>query len=566
MVVGREAIAQELRLKLGMYPVLSVEHCADPSELDKEIQVSTPDCVAAVLTDKRSGQSLLQTLRPHGGVGLILLVPKVTDHLRRITQERPCLCSFGKRGLATRGAELVAQHLCLAPRTPPTIDLERPATFELEGTTVEVKLADLAAHAAILFLKEAAPAGSEGMLHLTPTGSPEIDAQGRIEVLDEEEGGTYALFRFSREAEVIAKLERVTWLWSETVQARQRQAGPDGRLRSSPRLTPTTRFIARVNPDGTKRQFYYRMENFSADSALFGSTGRFESGLETGTRVNLLLSCSRGQLKLAGQVVRVSPPGADPLRPSYQAFAAEFDRSRTDTVAEVERLRRYAGALDPFEREKHMAEDPGGPERPRLSSDLVSTAQFAQRHLIRVRDVKRALKTAKIGRMVQNVMMFPESEMYEVLEKRIAAVRKLRERRLYYHILAVDDDVENVETIRRTLRKKYKVYGATSGAEGLDILRREIIEVVIADQRMPGMTGTEMLQQSLEINPNVIRIILSAYTDAQALTDAINVAKAHHFLHKPITREELCAKVDAAFKALGVTKHVHAIELGEHGE
>jgi CheY-like chemotaxis protein len=563
-VVGREGVAHELRLRLGMYRTVSVGHSLDPGELEKELKISTPDCVVAVLTDKKTGQQLLQALRPLQKVGVVMLVPKVTDHLRRITKELQCLCSFGKRGLATRGAELVAQHLCLSPRSPPKIDVEQPPMLELNGSSVEVKITDLAPHAAILFVKDgkATLAGMDATLRLAPTGGATIDASGRLEVVDEEEDGAYMLLRFSRaDAGVTAQLERVTWLWSETVQARQRQAGADGRIRSSARITPRTRFIARVNPDGTKRQFYFRLENLSAESALFSSTGKFESSLEPGMEVNLQVSCARGRLDLAGHVVRVSQPGSDTLRPSYQAFAVEFDRSRPGAPAELERLQRYVGAVDATE--KHMSEEPTGP---RLTADLVTSAQFAQRHLIRVRDVKRALKSTKIGQVVQGVLMFRENEMYDVLRKRIEELRKLRERRLYFHVLAVDDDVENVETIRRTLRKKYKVFGASSGAEGLEILRREIIEVVIADQRMPGMSGTEMLQKSLEINPNVIRIILSAYTDAQALTEAINIAKAHHFLYKPITREELCSKVEAAFKALGVTKHVHAIELGEHGE
>ena len=197
--------------------------------------------------------------------------------------------------------------------------------------------------------------------------------------------------------------------------------------------------------------------------------------------------------------------------------------------------------------------------------EFITCAQFAQRHLVRVRDVKRAAKRAKIGRMLKGVRVFREEEMLDVLRDKIDRVKKLRERHLHYHVLAVDDDVENVETIRRILRKKYKVFISTSGPEALEIFNKEDIEVVIADQRMPEMNGTEMLRRTLEINPNIIRIILSAYTDPEALTDAINIAKVHHFLYKPISRDELLQKVEAAFSALSAYKHIQSIELGDTG-
>ncbi|MCA9668946.1 MAG: response regulator [Myxococcales bacterium] len=197
------------------------------------------------------------------------------------------------------------------------------------------------------------------------------------------------------------------------------------------------------------------------------------------------------------------------------------------------------------------------------ASDLITASQFAQRQDIRVRDVKQAANKARLGVKVEGVKMYYEDQLMEILGQKIEQIRRLRSRQVYYRVLAVDDDVENCDMIERILRKEFKVFRAQSGDDGLEILRRESIEVIIADQRMPGMSGTEFLTRSLRINPHTIRLMLSAYTDPEALAEAINEAKVHHFLSKPVDRDTLLKKVRAAFEVLAANRHLMAIELGQ---
>lgn len=194
---------------------------------------------------------------------------------------------------------------------------------------------------------------------------------------------------------------------------------------------------------------------------------------------------------------------------------------------------------------------------------MLTSAEFAQKHLIRVRDIKRILKRQKIGQVENGVRRFPENEMLALLGDKIAKVRKQRSRELLRTVLVVDDDEANLDFLERTLRGKYTVFRASGGAQALESCKTNKIEVIIADQRMPGMSGTEFLTESTRLQPDTIRILLSAYTDAAALTEAINTAKVHYFLSKPITPDALLDKVEAAFAELERVRHVQAILVGD---
>ena len=100
-------------------------------------------------------------------------------------------------------------------------------------------------------------------------------------------------------------------------------------------------------------------------------------------------------------------------------------------------------------------------------------------------------------------------------------------------ILVVDDEPANVRTLERLLRADYKVLTATSGSEALELLKNESVRLIITDQRMPGMTGTEMLRESMSINPDTVKIILTGYSDIEALIDAINSTQLYKYVSKP---------------------------------
>ncbi|MCP5126100.1 MAG: sigma-54-dependent Fis family transcriptional regulator [Gammaproteobacteria bacterium] len=108
-----------------------------------------------------------------------------------------------------------------------------------------------------------------------------------------------------------------------------------------------------------------------------------------------------------------------------------------------------------------------------------------------------------------------------------------------HELLIVDDEKEILRSLTLTFEDDYEVFTAPSGSEALDILGKQDIAVVIADQRMPEMTGVEFLQKVIEINPYIIRIILTGYTDTTALVQAINRGHIYQYITKPWERHEL---------------------------
>ena len=109
-------------------------------------------------------------------------------------------------------------------------------------------------------------------------------------------------------------------------------------------------------------------------------------------------------------------------------------------------------------------------------------------------------------------------------------------------LLAIDDDTSVLEAVVQDLRRHYgqdyRVVRAASGAAALDICRqlqerKDSVALMLSDQRMPGMTGVDFLQQALKIYPNAKRVLLTAYADTEAAIRAINSAKIHYYLNKP---------------------------------
>ena len=117
-----------------------------------------------------------------------------------------------------------------------------------------------------------------------------------------------------------------------------------------------------------------------------------------------------------------------------------------------------------------------------------------------------------------------------------------------YTILAVDDEPANLRMLERLFHKDYRVLTATSGENALSILQKESVSLIITDQRMPGMSGTELLKESLSTNPDTIKIILTGYTDMAALTDAINTTRVYKFVSKPWDPIALKQTVQNAFR------------------
>jgi class 3 adenylate cyclase len=110
-------------------------------------------------------------------------------------------------------------------------------------------------------------------------------------------------------------------------------------------------------------------------------------------------------------------------------------------------------------------------------------------------------------------------------------------------VLLVDDEPRVLDSLEALLAMEYRVLRAERGEEALRLLDGESVAAIISDQRMPAMTGTELLAKSREVSPDSSRILLTAFTDADALMQSINAANIYHFILKPWDPTELAHTV-----------------------
>lgn len=114
-------------------------------------------------------------------------------------------------------------------------------------------------------------------------------------------------------------------------------------------------------------------------------------------------------------------------------------------------------------------------------------------------------------------------------------------------ILCVDDEKDVLRSLERFLKMSgYEVFTAASGAEGLALLEKEKIDLIIADQRMPHMTGSEFLRQVRKKYPDMVNIMLSGQSDFESLVTAVNEGEIFRFVHKPWNNEALMGVIESA--------------------
>lgn len=114
-------------------------------------------------------------------------------------------------------------------------------------------------------------------------------------------------------------------------------------------------------------------------------------------------------------------------------------------------------------------------------------------------------------------------------------------------MLVVDDEPDNLDLLYRTFRRDFQVLRAESGMSALEVLSVEgEVAVIISDQRMPEMKGTEFLSKTVPQFPDTIRIILTGFTDVEDLVDAINTGQVYKFITKPWDPDELKTVVQQA--------------------
>jgi response regulator RpfG family c-di-GMP phosphodiesterase len=128
-----------------------------------------------------------------------------------------------------------------------------------------------------------------------------------------------------------------------------------------------------------------------------------------------------------------------------------------------------------------------------------------------------------------------------------------------YKLLIVDDEVANLRLLERLFRQDYFCLTAPSGEEALRLLDQHDVAVIISDQRMPQMTGLELLKRSSDRRPHMVRILLTGYTDLEALVEAVNCGLVYMYISKPWNNEDLKLRVSRAVEHYENNKLEHAL-------
>jgi DNA-binding NtrC family response regulator len=129
-----------------------------------------------------------------------------------------------------------------------------------------------------------------------------------------------------------------------------------------------------------------------------------------------------------------------------------------------------------------------------------------------------------------------------------------------YKIMIVDDEPANLRLLERLFRRDYTVVAASSGDEALQLLGQHDVALLITDQRMPGMTGIELLQRTASLRPHMVRIILTGYTDMNALVEAINCGHVYKYMTKPWDNNALRLTVERALQHYETNRSLHELE------
>jgi len=112
-------------------------------------------------------------------------------------------------------------------------------------------------------------------------------------------------------------------------------------------------------------------------------------------------------------------------------------------------------------------------------------------------------------------------------------------------ILFLDDEIEMLNALRRSFRKSpHETFFASNPAEALKVLETKNISVLVTDQRMPEMMGSDFLRSIKITHPWVVRVILSGFTDVQTIVDSINHGEVFRFIAKPWSEQELRNTID----------------------
>jgi len=130
-----------------------------------------------------------------------------------------------------------------------------------------------------------------------------------------------------------------------------------------------------------------------------------------------------------------------------------------------------------------------------------------------------------------------------------------------YKIMIVDDEPANLRVLERLFRHDYQVLTAESGADALELLQQHDVALIMTDQRMPEMSGIELLKRTAIVRPHMVRMILTGYTDMEALVEAINSNQVYKYVTKPWSNDELRLTISRALEHYETIKAHHELEM-----
>lgn len=124
-------------------------------------------------------------------------------------------------------------------------------------------------------------------------------------------------------------------------------------------------------------------------------------------------------------------------------------------------------------------------------------------------------------------------------------------------VLYVDDESTNLTSFKASFRFDFEIILANSGLEALELLKTHEVQIIIADQRMPGMTGVELFETVAETYKDPIRILLTGYTDVKAAIDSINRGKVYRYIRKPWDENEIKMSINNAFDIYNTRRNLY---------
>ncbi len=135
-------------------------------------------------------------------------------------------------------------------------------------------------------------------------------------------------------------------------------------------------------------------------------------------------------------------------------------------------------------------------------------------------------------------------------EESLGEILQVNPKNEKHTILLVDDEVNNLQLLRRTLRHDYNILTASNGKEALEIVegKGDEIALIVSDQKMPEMEGTEFLKRVAGEYPDIVKILLTGHLDVDAIVDSINDCHLYQYIVKPFDPEELKLTIDSGIK------------------